>query len=201
MKKTIRSVLIMANTQKADAGRMISDIQERLEGRGLAVSVCRFTGESFKEDIPAADLAISLGGDGTVLFCARLLAGRGIPILPVNLGSFGFITEVAASEWYQVFCDYEQGRVADYQRLMLQARVIRDEKVLCEHIGLNDVAVAGAGISNLVSVAVAVTGGRLGHYRADGVLGGYSYRLDGLFGCRWWTNIVSGNAGYHFESN
>lgn len=160
----------MANLHKSLAEDMIVEITRQLESEGVRVLVERFYGEDDLGAVPEVDLAISLGGDGTVLFCARRLAGHDIPILPVNLGSFGFITEVAASEWYDVYAGYRQGNVDAGRRLMLQVDLFRDDELLCSHLGLNDMVITKAGISNLISVDVTLTSGSLGRYRADGVL-------------------------------
>lgn len=170
MQKKIRSVLVMANMHKMAAERLISEIVSCLEAKDIQVHVRRFSGDTDINHIPEADLAISLGGDGTVLYCVRLLAGRSVPILPVNLGSFGFITEVAEDEWYDVFSAFESGEVEAGNRLILQAEVYRNGELFCSHIGLNDAVVTKAGISNLISVKVELDSGDLGRYRADGIL-------------------------------
>lgn len=170
MHTKIRSVLIMANMHKPDTAYMTDEIRNRLEAMGIVVHEFRFYGEDHPAEIPDADVAISLGGDGTVLYCARLLAKRGIPILPVNMGRFGFITEVTAAEWFDVFSAFSAGKIGVGNRLMLHAEVIRDGDVFSSVVGLNDVVVTKAGISNLVSVAVSLDSGDLGRYRADGIL-------------------------------
>ena len=71
-------------------------------------------------------IAFSLGGDGTLLNCARIVAALETPILPVNLGKLGFITEVAKSEWREAFEHYVKGRLAVSPRLMVEATVMRD---------------------------------------------------------------------------
>ena len=78
------------------------------------------------DDLQDIDLAVSLGGDGTLLTCARVLAGTSIPILPVNLGTVGFITEVTSDEWQTSFVSYAKGELGLSIRMMLKAEVIRD---------------------------------------------------------------------------
>ncbi len=160
----------MANTHKPEAESIISEIQQCLASESVEVLVRCFSEASDIQDIPPADLVISLGGDGTVLYCARLLANRQIPVLPVNLGSFGFITEVTAAEWYDVFSAFRDGLVEAGSRLMLQVDLFRDDKLMCSHLGLNDMVITKAVISNLISVDVSLSSGKLGRYRADGVL-------------------------------
>jgi NAD+ kinase len=105
-----------------------------------------------------------------VLFSARLLAPRGIPIFAVNLGDFGFITEVSQDEWAGVFEQYRSGALGISSRIMLHTEVIRSERTVAEHVGLNDSVVSAAGISKVINLAVSLGDTRLGRYRADGVI-------------------------------
>ena len=70
-------------------------------------------------------MVVSVGGDGTVLYCARLVQNLGIPILAVNLGTFGYITEIGCHEWKSVFEDIFGDRERLSRRLMLRVSVIR----------------------------------------------------------------------------
>ncbi|THB67922.1 MAG: NAD(+)/NADH kinase [Spirochaetaceae bacterium] len=170
MERNVTSVLVMVNSHKPQAEPVVKDIDSRLSALGINVLVAGFENGLMSGALPHADLAISLGGDGTVLYCARKLAGSGIPIMPVNLGTFGFITEITATEWYEEFSAYMSGQVSSGQRLMLEVKLFREDRLVCSNIGLNDVVITGAGISNLISVAVSLGSGDLGRYRADGVL-------------------------------
>jgi len=107
--RKVSKVLIIANLDKNGADGLVDEIHDYLVGRDLAVTIVRFRGKPETPAVGDHDLAFSLGGDGTVLFCARLLAGLEIPILPVNLGNFGFITEIAKDEWREAFEKYADG--------------------------------------------------------------------------------------------
>lgn len=121
-------------------------------------------------DLDQVDCVVTLGGDGTVLSVARQVAPLGIPLFPVNVGHFGFITEVGREDWHDDLLRLLDGSIEFYDRLMLSAQVIRQGALVFDARGLNDVVVAGAGISKLVSFDVNLTHGRLGSYRADGMI-------------------------------
>lgn len=168
---TVKKALIVANMLKSDAGELVTAIREHLEAVDIHVRLFGFRG---KPEIPQLDddldLAISLGGDGTVLFTARLLASHRVPILAVNIGEFGFITEVSKSEWKAAFEGYLAGRLGVSERLMLEVAVRRDGKVVESFCALNDALICAHHVSKVVRLHVRISDTELGRYRADGVL-------------------------------
>ena len=171
MTHTIRAVLIVANTGKPDARRMARDIASYCESRGIAVKLFLYDG--IAESIPVDahyDLAITLGGDGTVLFASRVLAGHDIPILPVNLGDFGFISEIGHDEWEEAFCAFTAGEIQAGSRLVIEVCVRRDGRDHCRFRGLNDAVVTSEGISRMVRLTVHIGSQYLGAYRSDGIM-------------------------------
>lgn len=116
------------------------------------------------------DLALVLGGDGTVLYSARHFSNKDIPILAINLGDIGFITEVAKNEWKDAFEKYEKGLLRISERIMLSASVYREGKCVFTEKGLNDTVISAAGISKIIKLHLALRNTRLGGYRADGVI-------------------------------
>jgi len=94
---------------------------------------------SEEENLRNADIVLSLGGDGTLLRAARMVFGKGIPILGVNLGSLGFLTEVSFEEFEKALEALLSGRYRIVERMMLSASVIRDGKALFTSCALNDV--------------------------------------------------------------
>lgn len=171
MPKEIRSILIIANTGKPSARALSEEIRETLEPRGIAVAV--FAYEGVAHEVPQKDghdLAITLGGDGTVLFASRVLAGHTTPILPVNLGDFGFISEVGHNEWLTAFESFVAGDIEAGPRLVLDVCVERSGSRICSFRGLNDAVVSSEGISRMVRLDVRLTEQPIGRYRADGVI-------------------------------
>lgn len=171
MARTISSVLVVANTGKPDALSLAREIEGFLSAEGIACHAFHYEGVA--NDIPlndAVDLAITLGGDGTVLFASRVLAEHQVPILPVNLGDFGFISEIGRTEWREAFQAYRDGRLRAGGRLVLDVCVRRQGAMLCQYRGLNDAVISSEGISRMVHLSVALGSQRLSTYRADGVI-------------------------------
>ena len=170
MKREIKSVLVVVNLAKQDASVIAREVEEYLVSTGHRVEMLAFTGKPPERMVSRCDLAFSLGGDGTVLYSARLLATQGIPILAINIGDFGFITEVAKDEWriaFEMFCD---GKLGVSNRIMLQTSVFRDEQQIATFNGLNDTVIASGGISKVVRLSLIVGNTDLDNYRADGVI-------------------------------
>jgi NAD+ kinase len=171
----IASVLIIANYQKPEAEPLAKRISSFLSDRGIEVDVFGFSGRAEIRCDRLYDLALTLGGDGTVLFAARSLAPLGIPILPVNLGNFGFITETSVGD---VFSDLQQalaGELISGHRLMLEFVLERpgaygDFVELVSGLALNDVVISGSGISKLVNLMVHLDTTEHIEYRADGII-------------------------------
>lgn len=168
--RTINKVLVIVNLSKNDAQALIGEIQDHLESLGIRSVVFAFRGRPTPPAVADVDLAISVGGDGTVLFSSRLLSGMNVPILPVNLGNFGFITEVSKAEWCDAFDNYRRGQLGISERLMVQVTIFRSgASVACQR-GLNDAVISSAGISKIVNLGVSLSNTPLGGYRADGVI-------------------------------
>ncbi len=171
MKHAIQSVLIIANTGKPDAHDLASAMESFFSEQGIQTDSFHYAGVA--HDIPIErqyDLAITLGGDGTVLFASRVLAAHRVPILPVNLGDFGFISEVGHSEWREAFASYVAGEIVAGSRLVLQVCVYRNGAEFCRFHGLNDAVVSSEGISRMVRLSVSLGEQHLGTYKADGVM-------------------------------
>lgn len=171
MTRDIRSVLIIANTGKPAARELSEAIAGACRDRGLKVESFLYEGRA--ETIPVIShhqLAITLGGDGTVLFASRVLAGSNIPILPVNLGDFGFISEIGHDEWQVALDRYIAGTTEAGSRLVLDVCVRRQTETICQFRGLNDAVVSSEGISRVIRLSVQIGDQRLGVYRADGVM-------------------------------
>ncbi len=117
------------------------------------------------------DALITFGGDGTLLRGARLLHGREVPILGINLGRVGFLTTATRDQIPAALEALLQGRYVLERRLALHATTISDEGgVRGEQLALNDVAVHKSGVARVVRIRVSVDGEELGPYSADGVV-------------------------------
>lgn len=145
-------------------------IREWLENRSFSVKI--FDSHSCKPgDAEAgADFAISLGGDGTFLSCARLFALNPIPILPVHLGSFGFITETTHHEWEAVLESWINGRLDTENRMVLDVAIHRESQLSACFTAINDAVLSSDGISKIVRLSLNLGGFDVGRFRGDGVI-------------------------------
>ena len=154
MKINIKKAVIIVNLLKPEAEQLVKDITDYLNSKDIDSEVFGYSGKPISPDINGADIAFALGGDGTVLFSARALAAQGIPVLAVNMGNFGFITEVSKDEWLETFQDYIAGRLSISRRLMLRSRVYRKGQCVAENHCLNDSVVSAYGISKMIRLSV-----------------------------------------------
>ncbi|MCG6917980.1 MAG: NAD(+)/NADH kinase [Deltaproteobacteria bacterium] len=127
--------------------------------------------EDFAQKIPSDSLAVVvLGGDGTLLSVARLLTDRDIPVLGVNIGGMGFLTEVSAEECYRFFEDILAQRFEVERRMRLHATFYRKGASVLDSTVLNDVVINKAAIARIVDLEVMIDGLPLTTYRADGLI-------------------------------
>jgi len=169
--RTLQKVLIIANWQKTASHELSETIERYLEERDIRATIFRTCEENdalVVED--GTDLVICLGGDGTVLYCARYLQDLGIPILAINLGTFGYITEISVDEWEESIDHYLKGRNSISRRLMVRVAVMREgERVFSGH-GLNEMVVTSSGISKVINLSLAIGQTHAGFFRSDGLI-------------------------------
>lgn len=134
------SVLVFRNEAKPDSSRTLALIRSLLKKSGVrAVTAARVpTARSLRD----ADLAIALGGDGTMLHVAREVAPRGIPLLGVNIGTLGFLSAAEAGDLKRCVNSVLAGRFAVEERSMLSAEVLRGgRRVYGPDLALNEVVI------------------------------------------------------------
>lgn len=171
MKAKRSHAVILVNTLKNDAESLSREIALELGGDGWLTSIIT-VGKKRGNDsaLATADILLSLGGDGTVLYAARAAAPFGIPILPINLGTLGFIAWVKRSEWRARFDEAVSGSLAVSERFMLDVSVCRGDHSIAAFCALNDGVVSGAGPAKIVNLSISVHGVALGRYRSDGLI-------------------------------
>ncbi len=171
MKIEVRNVVVVVNSLKEEVNNLLPEVRDYVESRGSKTQVIPVDNA---EALPAPegrlDLAITLGGDGTLLYGARLVAGRGVPILAVNLGDFGFITEISRNEWREALEKYLAGQLGISRRIMFTAEVMRSGRIVAEYTGLNDAVIRSSAFSRIIRLRVHLAGTFVVRYRADGVI-------------------------------
>ena len=123
-----------------------------------------------KEIAERADLIVVMGGDGTFLSVARLVMGRPIPILGVNMGGLGFLTEVTVENIYSAVEQVFAGKYTTSERVMLSARVIRSGEEIVYQEVLNDVVINKGAMARIIEMEAFVDGRDLTTFRADGLI-------------------------------
>ncbi|HPE36619.1 MAG TPA: NAD(+)/NADH kinase [Spirochaetales bacterium] len=164
-------VYILANTLKDGAARLAEDVARAASDLGREAYIHAYDGRPSAHPDPAgSSVLVSLGGDGTVLYAARLAAPAGVPVLPINVGSLGFIAWIRKPEWRQRLAEALTGGLPLSERTMLDIEAVRDGEVIGRYTAMNDGVVSGAGPARLVNISVTMSGASLGTYRADGVI-------------------------------
>ncbi|HXW18088.1 MAG TPA: NAD(+)/NADH kinase [Candidatus Acidoferrales bacterium] len=175
----IRAVGIICKRRQEDLCSVVPPLVEWLRERKLevfldesAAASCSTLEAAATEEmlVTRSDLVIVLGGDGTLLAAARLLQNREVPILPVNLGSLGFMTSVTLEELYPLLEQTLAGTHRVSERMTLQAEVFRQGSATHVQRALNDAVVNQAALARLMEFNVHVGGSHVGRYRADGLI-------------------------------
>jgi NAD+ kinase len=172
----IRTVGLVAKYQERKAAQMIRWLIPWLKKRGKKVCVENGLARSGayscskKEMAAEADLIISLGGDGTLLNIAPLVERPEVPILGVNMGGLGFITEVAVDELEAVLAKTLEGDYEVEKRMTLEIRVIGKGRRAPKFRVLNDAVITKGARSRIIDLETYVGDDYLCTYRADGLI-------------------------------
>ncbi len=176
---TIRKIGIIANTDKERSPEYVAQLREWLCERGLEVfldegiagMMSGVTGVSRKELAARADLLVVFGGDGTMLRTARSVAEFDIPIVGINTGGLGYLTEVNLNEMTDALERILRGDFTTEKRMMLDVLIRRQgrDPVRESHI-LNDVVINRADLSRIVELETAVNDHYLTTFKADGLI-------------------------------
>jgi NAD+ kinase len=170
--RKIKKVLAVLNNAKTQIGEIKDQINIFFHKKNIDTEVLALKNTRTPAKIPLdeVDLALSVGGDGTLLYCSQLVAGRDIPVLAVNLGTFGFISEVSRNEWQEVFEKYINEEISVSPRIMLDVKVVRADSEIGIFSGLNDGVIISSGIARLVELDAYLSKTYIGRYRADGII-------------------------------
>ncbi|MBI5210473.1 MAG: NAD(+)/NADH kinase [Elusimicrobia bacterium] len=168
-KLTVKSVVVFLNKAKPEAARMVGVVVDMLRARKVAVWVAR--GVPSTARLRRADLAITLGGDGTVLWAARLLAPCSVPLLGINTGGLGFLTATDASD-FRHSCDaILSGGFRLVEREMLEVVIRRGGRtVFGPGAALNDCVIRCAEQARAISLETKFGDDFVADYFGDGII-------------------------------
>ncbi len=122
------------------------------------------------EVVTGSDLVVVLGGDGTFLSAARSVRMQGPPLVGINLGSLGFLTEIQRQDVTKALTAILKGEAEEERRLMLAVRVLCNGRLLASYTALNDVVLAKSSLARTVRLCVEVDGHPVSSYRSDGLI-------------------------------
>ena len=175
----IKHVGIISKPKKAEVREIVPGLLEWLRERGVEAFIDRETGAIMKtkehcltrNEMPGeVDLVIVLGGDGTLLATARALNRKPVPILAVNLGGLGFLTEITREELYPTLEMVVAGTHQTDRRVQLEGELIRTDEVLTSFLALNDVVLNKGAIARIFDFELRVNGELVSTYKSDGLI-------------------------------
>ncbi len=167
---------VVGNPRYADLKAVLASLAALAPSRGVELLTEPSLAPLWDEARPyvdqhAPDALITFGGDGTLLRGARLLRGREVPILGINLGRVGYLTTATRAELPAALDALVAGRYVLERRLQLHATIISDMGgIRSEQQALNDVAIHKSGVARMVRIRVSIDGEDLGPYSSDGVV-------------------------------
>jgi NAD+ kinase len=167
-----RRVAIVTHPKLPDADALAGRIATSLEGQGLTCAVAELHDARIQEQLGqgAYDLLIALGGDGTMLRAGQITAARGVPVLGINLGGFGFLTALQQGQWQPMLRRVVEGDFWLEERMMLHAEHTRDGVELGSWEVVNECVVGRGGIVRPVRLITEVDDHYLTTYVADAVI-------------------------------
>jgi len=169
MPETDRRVLILANRSKPGVSQQVEALEPWIAERAEVAGVLAI-GDLDGADLPAADLCVVLGGDGTLLAAARALASTGTCLLGVNMGKLGFLAEFTVEQMREHFDDVLDGKIAPTRRMMLDVRVRQREAQTFSSPAANDVAITAGRPFRMIDLHVARGDDHIAKYLGDGLV-------------------------------
>ena len=168
--KELNKALIIVNTYKEESRKMGVTIKEYLESLGKRGDIFLYNGFGEENPFHDYDFVVTLGGDGTVLFAARGCAALGIPICPVNFGTFGFIASVQKPDWQRELDRFLAGKSIVAERSMIKAALVRGNANRFNQTGLNDIVISAKNAARTISFDITYDNIPLGEFKADGII-------------------------------
>jgi len=178
--KPIRTIGLFGKYGSKDVGGIIERLCDFVRKRGLQVlledATADFMEQKCANSQPLAvinqgiDLAIVVGGDGTMLHVARSLAPYGVPLVGINLGRLGFLTDISTEQMYEELTRILDGDFETEERILLEAEVVRDGKVLHADNAFNDVVINKGQLARLIEFETWLDGEFVNSTRADGII-------------------------------
>jgi NAD+ kinase len=159
----IRNVVIVTKPKQPEVANVAAEVSAWFAERGIGASLDPAAAAR-------ADLCVVIGGDGTLLAAARLMGERQRPIVAVNHGGLGFLTEVTRAELYVTLDKVLRGNFVTDRRMTMEASVHRGPAEAARYRALNDVVINKGALARIVELEVRVDGQYVATFRADGLI-------------------------------
>ena len=179
MTTPIKHIGIVSKPKKAEVREIVPALLEWLRARNIGVFIDRETGAIMetkkhclsRNEMPErVDLLIVLGGDGTLLATARALNRKPVPILAVNLGGLGFLTEITREELIPTLESVVAGTHQTDHRVQIEGELVRTDEILSSFLALNDVVLNKGAIARILDFELRVNGTKVSTYKSDGLI-------------------------------
>lgn len=180
MKSVFHTIALIGKHESPEVAESLTALAAFLQAQGLEILLEASTAAAMQPHRHAAvgyaaigeraDLAIVLGGDGTLLNAARQLAKYDVPLAGVNQGRLGFMTDIASESMITSMGDLLAGKFSREQRFLLEADVLRDGKSVCNALSLNDVVINKGDTGRLIEMEVSADDELIHILRADGLI-------------------------------
>ena len=180
MPPAFKTVAVVGKSDAANLPEVLDQLAGVLHRRGIAVAMDKATAGASRTkpdtvselaQLPTrSDLCIVVGGDGTLISTARLMAERSVPLVGVNLGRLGFLTDIPADGLESAIESVLDGEFISEQRTLLAGAVKRNGKTLFSALAMNDVVVSRGAVGSMIEFAVTVDGEFIYTLRADGLI-------------------------------
>ena len=177
--RKFRNIGIISRPRRSNLAVVVPPLLNWLEAQGVRVFYDQETagslsgspeGRSREQVAAGSQLLLVLGGDGTLLAAARVAAPKGIPILPINMGSLGFLTSFMIEELYPALEDILAGRLTISERVMLHVELHRGGKTLDKQSVLNEVVINKGALARMIELELIIDDDFVCRYRADGLI-------------------------------
>jgi NAD+ kinase len=165
----IGRVGVVAKKGSRKATRTSRELADWLTRRGVEVETAEVEGGSGFNLHGDYDLVVALGGDGTLLSVARAVR-PGVPVLGVNMGNLGFLTEIGRTELYPALVEILAGRYELEPRNLIQVEVEREDEISSRYRVLNDAVIAKSALSRIIELSLRVDARPVMAYRSDGLI-------------------------------
>ena len=180
MSKRFKTVALVGKFNSAGIAEPLAGLADFLAQRGLEVSIeaetARLASLGDYPVVPASEignrvqLVIAVGGDGTMLSIGRSIAASGIPLIGINQGRLGFMTDIALEDMYSSLEVMLEGDFDPEDRTLIEAEVWREDMMLLQTLALNDVAVSRGAVGGMIELSVKIDLHFVSNQRSDGII-------------------------------